>query len=425
MGPRPNGRGKCHGAAAYRRDIRRQWGRGQTAAERVGLRTRPYGGDPRQWGRGQTAAERERAPSPWARGGGVNGAAAKRPRKGSDMLNLLIRIGRQWGRGQTAAESGRAWRAWPPNKRVNGAAAKRPRKVAGMSLLRHALCYKGRQWGRGQTAAERSTTTRTAGMRTRVNGAAAKRPRKVHAHDITRRSPLQRQWGRGQTAAERAQRIHESALCSRRQWGRGQTAAESAKPRGKPRRCRRASMGPRPNGRGKKTDTPDGSVWWQRQWGRGQTAAERRRTAQRTSAGSRRVNGAAAKRPRKGRRQGRRRPNPRASMGPRPNGRGKAAALARAAVRAWRQWGRGQTAAERLYQPFGRPRLLQRQWGRGQTAAESGDPKALACTILPASMGPRPNGRGKQPWPSPAMRVGSGVNGAAAKRPRKAGASAR
>ena len=170
------------------------------------------------------------------------------------------------GRGKAAAA---VMAAAPPG--VNGAAAKRPRKV--VKDVDSSPVRFSRQWGRGQTAAERTGTLRTAASMTCVNGAAAKRPRKV----CVRSGPCPlflRQWGRGQTAAE-----------SRR---RGTRSATSA----------RASMGPRPNGRGKSHGS--NSLWPSglRQWGRGQTAAES--------------------------------PSPtsglvrsRASMGPRPNGRGK------------------------------------------------------------------------------------------------------
>ena len=204
MGPRPNGRGK-------------QW----TA-------TIQYHADKRQWGRGQTAAESSGRPTNRSACHCVNGAAAKRPRKG-------------------LAESRRG----SAGAGVNGAAAKRPRKV---------------------TKAE-SPFSRPL----RVNGAAAKRPRKVVA-------PL-----------------------------------AFAGPLG-------ASMGPRPNGRGKLHF------------------------------------------------QGRPPCLQCASMGPRPNGRGKAAPRACAHCGRARQWGRGQTAAERRRLLGRRPPRARRQWGRGQTAAESRRP---------------------------------------------------
>ena len=157
-----------------------------------------------------------------------------------------------------------------------------------------------------------------------------------------------RQWGRGQTAAERRRAAVLAGAGVGRQWGRGQTAAE---------RFGRCASTPPPSG----------------------------------------VNGAAAKRPRKGLCARARRPARPASMGPRPNGRGKAAPAAHPtpylkASMGPRPNGRGKIdpATERAGQDL-------RQWGRGQTAAESvwRGVKEIAGDL--ASMGPRPNGRGK--WP--------------------------
>ena len=61
-----------------------------------------------------------------------------------------------------------------------------------------------------------------------------------------------------------------------------------------------------------------------------------------------------------------------ASMGPRPNGRGKTSTA------------RGMTGTCTL------------QWGRGQTAAESANLDDVVGYGGRASMGPRPNGRGKE-----------------------------
>ena len=114
---------------------------------------------------------------------------------------------------------------------------------------------------------------------------------------MTARSTLQ--WGRGQTAAERHRahvgRLPVPASMGPRPNGRGKINTDAADVLGGT-----ASMGPRPNGRGKEVHhwTPPDMVAC--------------------------FNGAAAKRPRKGagpqRRPAR---HPRASMGPRPNGRGK------------------------------------------------------------------------------------------------------
>ena len=179
MGPRPNGRGKhgvCHARIG---GVQRQWGRGQTAAERARRDEKGAIGNTRQWGRGQTAAESLLRQGSCEPDPCVNGAAAKRPRKvrkrGYRPSPIVASMGprpngrgkrhgvimtirartRQWGRGQTAAERARPAACSPGASCVNGAAAKRPRKGS------------RRAAGRGRDS--------------RVNGAAAKRPRKVHS----------------------------------------------------------------------------------------------------------------------------------------------------------------------------------------------------------------------------------------------------
>ena len=255
------------------------------------------------------------------------------------------------------------------------------------------------------------------GRRPSVNGAAARRPRKVaYGGQLPVRGPASmgpRPDGRGKAPSPAAR----ASLPQSRQWGRGQTAAEregtcvylcqrryaSMGPRPDGRgKCLDvvriqvhglASMGPRPDGRGKPARGPRAPFPFLRQWGRGQTAAESAPLVRRlvpvvhASMGPRpdgrgklpllpapaptcSVNGAAARRPRKGgplRTASRR---ARASMGPRPDGRGK---------------GRPPRTAGRA---------PKRQWGRGQTAAESHHHKRPKKSEL-ASMGPRPDGRGK------------------------------
>ena len=201
-------------------------------------------------------------------------------------------------------------------------------------------------------------------------------------------------------------------------------------------------MGPRPDGRGKRA--PRASAWsksWRqwgrgqtaaersawcsrimpsiarRQWGRGQTAAERRRPSVRAWPNAC-VNGAAERRPRKG---GRRVPvahlvicvNGAAARRPRKD------ALSRYERNAAeeRQWGRGQTAAERVIPTCRLVMIGARQWGRGQTAAESTE-RMPRPSAPPPSMGPRPDGRGKSAF-GPSRCVVVSVNGAAARRPRK------
>ena len=86
---------------------------------------------------------------------------------------------------------------------------------------------------------------------------------------------------------------------SSRQWGRDRMAAEGGARRAELQRPHEASMGPRPDGRGRWRTGPDSSA----------------RPAS--------VNGAATGWPRKARTRGERPPGARASMGPRPDGRGR------------------------------------------------------------------------------------------------------
>ena len=252
MGPRPDGRGKSRRRGEVCAQVgRRQWGRGQTAAEscadegKLHRALRVNGAAarrPRKADQSETATPRSAPASMGPRPDGrgklpptellsprrrcVNGAAARRPRKAA-----------------------RIPRAPLPTCCVNGAAARRPRKAFRSTAA--ITCTKSRQWGRGQTAAERISRM-SAHMRAwpGVNGAAARRPRKD-----TRRAPSTpdnrsvngaaarrprkgfttrealaaadaRQWGRGQTAAESWRRRLHHRLSTGRQWGRGQTAAE-------------------------------------------------------------------------------------------------------------------------------------------------------------------------------------------------------
>ena len=202
-----------------------------------------------------------------------------------------------------------------------------------------------------------------------------------------------RQWGRGQTAAESPyDRLHTLAFVGR-QWGRGQTAAESRRhdlsrpawrasmgprPDGRGKMLAApfseailfASMGPRPDGRGKMTKARADVIARQRQWGRGQTAAESLGPG-RSHTRPPRVNGAAARRPRKvapvydlGR-------TGTASMGPRPDGRGKDFSTRMCGGRRWASMG-------------------PRPDGRGKVPNS-----VFPWFFFMASMGPRPDGRGK------------------------------
>ena len=155
----------------------------------------------------------------------------------------------------------------------------------------------------------------------------------------------------------------------RRQWGRGRMAAEGD--------------------RGTRI-----SCWMnQRQWGRGRMAAEGLLKAPRPPVVAR-VNGAAAGWPR------------------------KAVPLARVH---WHARGVNGAAAgwprKDLFRQCPKGLNTLRQWGRGRMAAEGWtDPSG--CTMMRASMGPRPDGRGR-PGLSSRRPCDHGVNGAAAGWPRK------
>ena len=162
---------------------------------------------------------------------------------------------------------------------------------------------------------------------------------------------------------------------------------------------RRASMGPRPFGRGRKYPDNTWAGTCQLQWGRDLSAAEGQ--AQQPFSPGHLV----------------------ASMGPRPFGRGRTAgnAVSQRAARSFNgaatfrprkgggggnhssaakplQWGRDLSAAEGLCAAAfecGRPASMgPRPFGRGRRRAHLGDGGGSA-----ASMGPRPFGRGRRPAP--------------------------
>src|SRR5579885_2508005 len=143
-----------------------------------------------------------------------------------------------------------------------------------------------------------------------------------------------------------------------------------------------ASMGPRPIGRGN---------------ARGHVAD--------SCSGSRGFNGAATYRSRKCAEQ----PHTviaiqLASMGPRPIGRGNTMGEVPILLAGPLQWGRDRSVAEILEEAFRITREVELQWGRDRSVAEiQGPPDGGKLLLGPASMGPRPIGRGNRP---PATRVG-------------------
>src|SRR5581483_7916104 len=136
----------------------------------------------------------------------------------------------------------------------------------------------------------------------------------------------------------------------------------------------RASMGPRPSGRGNTAGNLLIAIVAVLQWGRDHLVAE---TSSQPSALS---------------------VDRRASMGPRPSGRGNHVHVSgQPEIVIVLQWGRDHLVAETLPSQ-GRARgewLL--QWGRDHLVAETGpDRWALRRAGAPASMGPRPSGRGNR-----------------------------
>ena len=393
MGPRPDGRGKA-GAGMDSLD-------GPAAS----MGPRPDGR-----GKGVGLVSVVRYPAR------VNGAAARRPRKGAP--------------GGT----------WPRLARgVNGAAARRPRK--GVQALPPLPRVARRQWGRGQTAAER----RPAGHRVRGGARASMGPRPDGRGKTGRGRQGDRQRGasmgprpdgRGKPDNARKGRKRGRASMGPRPDGRGKLrrgldddsaclASMGPRPDGRGKTdgnayilaLHPASMGPRPDGRGKAAPLRAFGPPPPRQWGRGQTAAESMSsTAITTAAVS--VNGAAARRPRKARASPGAPGGRTASMGPRPDGRGKPAAARRHLIVSVRQWGRGQTAAERVAEDsdgVDHPGVNGAAARRPRKA--SGARKGARPPF--ASMGPRPDGRGKLPMRELPPLAGACVNGAAARRPRK------
>ena len=158
---------------------------------------------------------------------------------------------------------------------------------------------------------------------------------------------------------------------SERQWGRGRMAAEGSAAVFSTGPGAFASMGPRPDGRGRPDHDQD------------------------------------------------RNRRDHASMGPRPDGRGRGYSLASAARcmtcvnGAAAGWPRKAATSQHLSR-----RVAVRQWGRGRMAAEGSPPRPT--TPAPrASMGPRPDGRGRGAEGCRPARAGRRVNGAAAGWPRK------
>ena len=162
----------------------------------------------------------------------------------------------------------------PLRLRVNGAAAGWPRKV-GRRCQCTPIAWASmgpRPDGRGRCARR---TAPCAG-RSRVNGAAAGWPRKeVIGHVAGGRGHL-RQWGRGRMAAEGGTRGTRILACPEASMGPRPDGRGRPAPRPQLGERGRASMGPRPDGRGRRRPGQPGIGSVTRQWGRGRMAAEGR-----------------------------------------------------------------------------------------------------------------------------------------------------
>ena len=300
MGPRPFGRGRAEGA--YARGVSRvslQWGRDLSVAEgsqlgRLWPNRLSASMGPRPFGRGRRGTDRSRArrrtasmgPRPFGRGriaispragpaaDSFNGAATFRSRKASYAAEVQKEIrALQWGRDLSVAEGMRIL------------ATGRPPIPASMGP---------RPFGRGRPACPACRR-----LVARFNGAATFRSRKVYWPDTMFSVARLLQWGRDLSVAEGVCICHHG------------------------RAHHKASMGPRPFGRGRLEDAEVAGVMLQ------------------------------------------------ASMGPRPFGRGRREAGSRPAARGPASMGP---------RPFGRGRLYYRHHGAG---------------VAKASMGPRPFGRGR------------------------------
>ena len=345
----------------------------------------------------------------------------------------------QWGRGRMAAEGAMPNSTFSSAVSFNGAAAGWPRKVdpvAGRTAKNHGFNGAAAGWPR-----KALNLMTLAGPTFSFNGAAAGWPRKATG-SVGR--PARAAGFNGAAAGwpRKAVEIWPTLfLMFVLQWGRGRMAAEGGiKPRAHGKELQ-ASMGPRPDGRGRpgsrritvaRTSSFNGAAagWprkafangrrrrrgrsfngaaagWPRkadfsgngqraclmlQWGRGRMAAEgyKERGEEKLDWG---FNGAAAGWPRK---DGRRH----VLRDLKPSFNGAAAGWPRkGAVEVVRlalgglQWGRGRMAAEGLIAADRRRRLHRLQWGRGRMAAEGS-----ICSVVMPPPPPRFNGAAAG-WP--------------------------
>ena len=237
----------------------------------------------------------------------------------------------------------------------------------------------------------------------------------------------------------------------RQAWSADGDSAASMGPRpcgrgrpGRHIRCRRpfrASMGPRPCGRGRLCEHLLEAPPIELQWGHGLAAVDGKGSATRWVE-VKSFNGATALRPWTGQTARPQRAATalqwghglaavdgtslnlssqkvcKASMGPRPCGRGRRCARPRhAAEPPPLQWGHGLAAVDgpaRL--PVARAATML-QWGHGLAAVDGMWGTLSSCRGAPASMGPRPCGRGRHCWVHHLLVRSGSFNGATALRP--------
>ena len=424
-----------------------QWGRDLSVAEGTApprpTASRPAASmGPRPFGRGRTTPRSGRTSSR----GGFNGAATFRSRKVINALDMLVRTAgasmgpRPFGRGRLLL-------AFQRFSRLMSRASMGPRPF-GRGRRRHVLQAQNPrvplQWGRDLSVAEgwRAASCCSPWPR-RFNGAATFRSRKEPNNRLYQAAGSLLQWGRDLSVAEGSGAHTKRPAGRPLQWGRDLSVAEGRRRPQPVDAKRRASMGPRPFGRGRKVEyhrhrrnqgasmgpRPFGRGRHVRaaadlarrllQWGRDLSVAEGSRGSPAISSANLGFNGAATFRSRKG---GSRRPTyltSAASMGPRPFGRGRhigdfCALADYNASMGPRPFGRG-----RVGPAAGGRRAVKLQWGRDLSVAEGGSAREKAADAC-ASMGPRPFGRGRRRRATLERAASWCFNGAATFRSRKA-----
>ena len=274
MGPRPDGRGTLSMSFCMGSLLHLQWGRDRMAAERASKVNRSRGHvapsmGPRPDGRGTTSRARGRrvpnptfngaatgwprnvAPKRWPNSGAssFNGAATGWPRNGRPSLRTpTAYCSLQWGRDRMAAERGGRAGAWPWPAASMGP---RPDGRGTLDLCRRNCGFELLQWGRDRMAAERRSPRRHrqaplhASMGPRPDGRGTATAMTSSAKGMKGFNGAATGWPR-----------NGGGRSGRRPRGRRFNGAATGWPRNEVGRLgfwvglRRASMGPRPDGRG-------------------------------------------------------------------------------------------------------------------------------------------------------------------------------